>query len=261
MLESFADGATQLPPAWKRTAARPLVLGHRGARHAAPENTLAAFELARLEGAEGTELDVQLSRDGVVVVVHDLDLARVTRGAERGRVAELTAAELERVQLGEGSSVPRLSQVLDWAKRHGMLLNVELKSDHPRSDALVPQLAQLLTQYPDAAEWVLVSSFHPWLLGRFRLAAPRVPSAFIVGRHHPRLFAAAWLRLLGCQAVHPQAGAVLSNARLRELGQSYALNTWTVNDPNQALTLANLGVNALISDCPGQLLSALGKNR
>jgi glycerophosphoryl diester phosphodiesterase len=69
--------------AWQRPAgARPFVLGHRGARHAAPENTQRAFELALAEGADGIELDVRLDRDGRVIVLHDRTLARVSAGQE-----------------------------------------------------------------------------------------------------------------------------------------------------------------------------------
>ena len=71
---------------------RPWVLGHRGARHAAPENTLRAFDLALREGAEGVELDVRLDGSGRVVVLHDPDLSRVSSGSDQRLTHELSAA-------------------------------------------------------------------------------------------------------------------------------------------------------------------------
>src|SRR6478752_9574719 len=96
---------------WRRNAERPYVLGHRGARHAAPENTLRAFELALAEGADGVELDVRLDADERVIVLHDRTLERVTDGSERRDVETLGAHELDRVSL-RGERVPLLADVL-----------------------------------------------------------------------------------------------------------------------------------------------------
>jgi len=89
--------------AWQRPeGARPFVLGHRGARHAAPENTLAAFELARTEGADGIELDVRLDGSGRVIVLHDPTLVRVTRGADTRHAEDIPSRELSRLDVGKG---------------------------------------------------------------------------------------------------------------------------------------------------------------
>ena len=107
------------------------MLGHRGARHAAPENTLAAFELARREGADGIELDVRLDGSGKVIVLHDPTLTRVTGGADSRHAEDIPSAELARLDLGSGERVPLLADVLTWAKEHGQRVNVELKSEQP----------------------------------------------------------------------------------------------------------------------------------
>src|SRR3954463_11321786 len=99
----------------RKPGAAPLVLGHRGARHAAPENTHAAFELSRIEGAAGVELDVRLVKTGQVIVLHDPTLARVTHKIDRRVVEELRWAEATTADVGQGQRVPLLSDVLDWA--------------------------------------------------------------------------------------------------------------------------------------------------
>ena len=122
----------------RKPGALPLVLGHRGARHAAPENTHAAFELSRSEGAAGVELDVRLVKSGEVVVLHDPTLGRVTGNADRRAAEQLTWAETKSADIGRGEHVPLLSDVLDWAASHDQLVNVEVKSDvRRRRDLLV----------------------------------------------------------------------------------------------------------------------------
>ncbi|HEX2731644.1 MAG TPA: glycerophosphodiester phosphodiesterase [Polyangiaceae bacterium] len=249
-----------LPGRWRRGPSRPLVLGHRGARHAAPENTLAAFELARREGADGTELDVQLSSDGVAYVVHDLDLSRVTAGREPGEVRRMSSSALDRVRVEGGEPIPRLEQILHWAHANGQLLNIELKTASARADDVAEVVAKLLAEFRDAPEWALVSSFHPRLLGKFRVRDTRVPSALIFSARHAALFRLGWSEFLGYQALHPEASALLSSPIRKGLPGDACFNVWTVNDPDQARSLSALGVNALISDCPGRILSALGSD-
>ena len=143
------------------------MLGHRGARHAAPENTLAAFELARSEGADGVELDVRLDGDGRVIVLHDPTLTRVTSGAETRHAEDLSSAELGRLDLGKGERVPLLADVLGWAREHQQRVNVELKSDVRNRKLLLTQVARVIGSV--ALPEVLFSSFDPhfvWWLAR-----------------------------------------------------------------------------------------------
>ena len=97
----------------------PLVLGHRGARREAPENTLPAFELATAQGAAGVELDVRLDGSGRVIVLHDRTLLRVTAGRDDRDVESLSADQLDQVTLDGGARVPTLEQVLGWAREEG----------------------------------------------------------------------------------------------------------------------------------------------
>ncbi|MCL7453535.1 MAG: glycerophosphodiester phosphodiesterase, partial [Anaerolineae bacterium] len=112
---------------------RPLNFAHRGASHEAPANTLAAFELAAEMGADGIELDVHLSRDGELVVIHDFSLEGTTNG--HGRVGDRTLPELKALDAGSWfdprlavQRIPTLQEVID-AVAARLLLNIELKSD------------------------------------------------------------------------------------------------------------------------------------
>ena len=125
---------------------RPLILGHRGASAIAPENTLAAFSRAMLDGADGIEFDVRLSRDGVPVVIHDASLRRTA--SVDIQVCDLTSEQLQRIDVGSwfrlklsagrmssseppysDQRLPTLAQVLDLFNSNNGLLYLEMKSD------------------------------------------------------------------------------------------------------------------------------------
>jgi glycerophosphoryl diester phosphodiesterase len=242
--------------AWRRPEGhRPFVLGHRGARHGAPENTLAAFDLARQEGADGVELDVRLDATGNVIVLHDPLLTRVTGGSDTRHAEDIPGAEMSRLDVGAGEHVPLLSEVLAWARKHGQRVNVELKSDVRDPRLLLNRVAEVVRNEPGPA--VIFSSFHPrfvWWLSRH---VPEVPRAWLVHARQRVLKYAPGFQWLGSNAVHPEQ--VLATpacvARFKRAGM--LVNVWTVNDPARARELAKLGVDAIISDAPGAILGGL----
>ena len=237
---------------------RPLVLGHRGAPHSAPENTLRAFELARQEGADGVEFDVRLDGSGEVVVIHDRTLTRVTAGRARARVDELSTAELRRQDVGLGERVPLLAELLDWARTHDLCVNVELKSDRESRAPLVSAvLGQLKNSRQGIEGRVLLSSFDPLAVVALARGAPEHPVGWLI-HDEQRFFKWGFgRRALGAAAINAQH-TLITPARMRrwQRGGGF-VNTWTVNDPETAVRLADLGVDAIISDVPGKVLSAL----
>jgi glycerophosphoryl diester phosphodiesterase len=219
---------------------------------------MAAFELSRTEGADGVELDVRLDGSGRVIVLHDPTLERVTGGGEVRHAEDISAREMARLDVGKGERVPTLAEVLSWAREHGQRVNVELKSDVRNRVLLLHQVARVMRgqALPD----VIFSSFHPyfvWWLGR---RIPELPRAWLVHEKQHVLKFAPGLRQLGANALHPEH--VLASegrvARLKE--QGFLVNTWTVNDLLRAKELARIGVDAIISDRPGEVLGALGSD-
>ncbi len=250
-------GDTPGVSAWRRArGARPFVLGHRGARHAAPENTERAFELARTEGADGIELDVRLDRDERVVVLHDRTLGRVSNGSESRDVEALGASELDRVSLG-GERVPLLADVLAWARSHGQRVNVELKGDVSRPHVLLRNVCRVVRASGAGPELVLVSSFHPAFLAALALLLPGIPRAWLVDRGGSFVRRAPGFRLLG-DGVNPHHELVTVEAVARWQRAGAVLATWTVNDPAEACRVAELGIDSIISDEPGAILRAVG---
>lgn len=244
--------------AWRRVPGqRPFVLGHRGARHAAPENTLAAFELARTEGADGIELDVRLDGSGRVIVLHDPTLKRVSNGAEPGHAEDLSSGELARIDVGGGQRVPFLEDVLDWARERGQRVNVELKHDVRQRGLLLERVAHIATRM--ALPTLIFSSFYPYFVWWLARHLPKLPRAWLVHDKQYLLKYAPGSALLGASAIHPQHTLVTAARVARAHRDGILCNVWTVNDGARARALAELGVDVIISDVPGEILSALAK--
>ena len=233
---------------------RPLVFGHRGAREVAPENTLAAFQAALAMDADGIELDVMLSADGVPVVIHDFTLERTSNG--QGQVGERTLAQLQALDAGSyfaprfaEERLPTLAQVLD-ALGGSLRINIELKSRTWAETGLEKSVAELVAQRGLNSS-VIVSSFNPLSLWRMRRINPRIARGLLYERHMPLCLRRAWAApFLGLNAVHPQAGMVDAAYMRWARGKRYRVNVWTVNEPAEMERLLALGVDTLITDRP-----------
>ncbi len=239
---------------WVASRRRPLLLGHRGARHAAPENTFAAFNLALEEGADGVELDVRLNASGDVIVCHDLTLERITEGRDRRALHELTTRQCDAVRLASDERLPHLVDVLDWAERHGACVNVEIKADGQRRRKLVRAVARL-TEARAELENLLVSCFNPVVVQLHGLLAPSIPTAWLVDS--PLLCRVPLLPHAGSAAIHPREALITAENLALWKRRGFRVHTWTVNDVERAIELARLGVDCIISDNPGIIKRAL----
>ncbi len=228
--------------AWLR-ADRLLVIAHRGASAAAPENTLAAFRRAADDGADGVELDVRATADGHLVVLHDADVSRTTDGT--GPVSGLTLAEVRRLDAGHrfsplfaGERVPLLEEVLQWA-RGRLLVDVEVKAPG-LEDALTD-----LIRRTGMADQVLVSAFDPQVLARTRARAPELALGLLQLVPDP----AAAARL-GVPVLLPAVGALGAEAMSGCRGRGLRVVPWTARTEAELRRAAALGVDGVIVDDP-----------
>lgn len=229
---------------------RPFVYGHRGTRRGAPENTLGAMRRALEQGADGIELDVRLCKSGDVIVLHDVDLARVAKVALRAQDA--TLAELQARDLGAGERVPTLDAAMDLVLGAERLLNIELKADVPDSAALVSAVAaRVAARAPAERARVLFSSFSADICRMLASAAPSEPVAYLYEER-----SAADIPQ-GCRAVHPRFTLIDPAQLTRWHAQDLVVNTWTVNDANDAIALAAAGIDGIITDDVPLVLQAL----
>jgi glycerophosphoryl diester phosphodiesterase len=253
----MTEREVRLGPWLRKGGERPLVLGHRGARHAAPENSMKAFELALAEGADGVELDVRLDGDGRVIVLHDRTLERVSSGAEKRAAEELGAAELAGVDIGGGERTPLLADVLAWSRERRARVNVELKKDVGRPFTLIDGVARAVRDGGPAEELLVFSSFHPGFVSALGLALPTYARAWLVHEKQRVVKRAPAFRALGLDGVHPEHTLVTEASMARWKRRPAIVNTWTVNAPEAVRRVASLGVDAVISDDPGEALRAL----
>lgn len=231
------------------------IWGHRGSHDGVSllENTLPAFEQAVAEGADGVELDVRLSADGVAFVSHDASLGRLTGGRDPRRLSAVTAAELRALELPGGHRMPTLAEALDLLLGR-LPVNVELKE----VEAVAPTLADLRRARRGE---VLFSSFVPQALDLLQAGAPAVPRAVLMeaawaaGVTDELLFA----RLAALAAHRWNVDPPLAEARRVEAlrARGVEVHVWTVNDPGEARALAAAGVAGVFTDRPASMRAAL----
>lgn len=217
-----------------------LILAHRGASDARLENTLPAFQHALERGADGVELDVQLSRDGEVVVFHDADLARLA--GRQQRIEHMTWDEIAQVQLHHHQRIPRLGDLLSvWPTDRW--LNIELKAGGP---AVAQQVVRLLAGRP----MVILSSFDPRLLLAARAAGSAYEHALLLAAQSPPFLHAGGAQAFGCTAVHLDHRLCTAGTVERYHQQGLVVGVWTVNSLLRKQEVAAWGVERIITDCP-----------
>lgn len=246
---------------------RPLVFAHRGGSALAPENTLVAFDRGLACGADGLELDVQLSRDGVVVVHHDLTLDRTTN--LRGAVRERTAAELARADAGwhfqregefpfrgRGHGVPTLRDVLERYPAARVI--IELKAGGPALAAAVVEVVRAV----GAVGRVCIGSFDLDPLRVVRRLEPNLATS-ASRPETARALLRVWCRCplgavpyVGFQV--PECSGRLRVVSPRFLAAAHraglGVQVWTVDEPDQATRLLRAGVDGLITDRPDRIV-------
>ncbi len=234
---------------------QPLIIAHRGSSTHAPENTLAAFVLAADQGADAIELDVTLSRDGQIVVIHDDTLDRTTNG--HGRVDKLPYAEIVQWDAGSkfnpkfaGERVPLLSQVFETVGQR-LLINVELKSTTIKTTGLEAKVIDLIRQH-GLIERVIISSFNPLALITVKRAEPRLACGLLYSPDEPIYLSRAWLAPLipNLDARHPQANTVTPDVVKQVHARGQQINVWTVLEAAEVQTLTAIGVDGLIGNDP-----------
>jgi glycerophosphoryl diester phosphodiesterase len=236
-----------------------LLFGHRGARGEAPENTLAGFAHAFRAGVAAFELDVRLTADEQLAVIHDATVDRTTNAS--GVVSDFTAAQLAALDARaahpdwpERVGVPLLGDLLDaYAGR--VRLAIEIKTDAPeRLERVCAAVVSHVVRYGIAAG-VTVTSFDPVALEIMRRIAPALPRAFI-GAYDTPAFLETALRLECRQAdIQPSRGS----ADVVRQAQAHGLRVvgWQGNTPEDLAALIDWGVDGITSDYPTRAIAFL----
>jgi len=257
---------------------RPLAIGHRGCAGEVPENTLASFERALADGAVVIETDVHLTRDGVPVLIHDDDVARVSDRAGAVRDFDwpalraldagfrFTAPDGSTPYRGRGLRIPSLAEALDALP--GARLNLELKEDLPGFSERV--LAVI--REAGREETTLVTSGADRLMQKLRAAVAQTRSGVALGASGVEVarFALAARNgeppppgAMALQIPTHFAGQPLVTPELLEAANAHGVqvHVWTINEPDEIAALLALGVDGIVSDYPARVVAAASRRR
>ncbi len=231
-----------------------MVFAHRGACAYAPENTLASFQLACEQGAEGIELDVKCSADGEVIVLHDQTVDRTTDGS--GDLRNFTLQQLRKLDAGKhfdekfsGEKIPTLREVLDHFGTK-IKINIELTNYATSGDELVTLVVSLVRQF-QLEEQVMFSSFNPWNLRKARSLCQVIPNGLLALDGKGGWWARTGLSFfVPHEALHPYSSDTTELMVQHEHDAGRRVHVWTVNDEEEMRRLYGWGVDAVFTDDP-----------
>ncbi|WP_040953004.1 glycerophosphodiester phosphodiesterase [Gorillibacterium massiliense] len=237
---------------------RTFIFAHRGASGDAPENTMAAFRLAMEQGADGIELDIQMTRDRELVVIHDETLDRTTNG--HGLVAHHTSAEIIRLDAShsfttyKGEPVPLLTEVLELLAPTNLQLNIELKNGIILYEGMEEKAIALVKKY-GMEDRVIFSSFNHYSLVKLAGLAPEIERAILYheGLYEPWNYAAT----VQANGLHPIYLSVYPEIVEGTHHAGMKIRPYTVNAEKDLRRMIALGVDAVITNYPALMKSIL----
>jgi glycerophosphoryl diester phosphodiesterase len=245
-----------------------LVVGHRGSAAHAPENTMASFELGVAQGADAIELDLHVSSDGALVVIHDDTLDRTTD--RRGAIVERTLAEIREADAGaefagpddsrpfrgSGLRVPTFDEVLAWLPETvGLVVEIKARA------AVAPAVAALRDHPVRASGRASLISFDEAAIEEAHVLDPGLPTGYLLVPGQPFEPALAWAVEHGHTAVHPYEGDLgLDPAPMLMQAKAYGrdVGCYVVNDAGRMQHLAAYGLWGFVTDVPDVARAALG---
>ncbi|WP_411842569.1 glycerophosphodiester phosphodiesterase [Salinicoccus sp. HZC-1] len=239
------------------------IFAHRGAMGTYPENTMLAFEKAIEMGADGLEVDVHMTSDGELVVIHDESVECTTNG--EGRVRDMTFEQVRNLSAGvrfkdfagyqpawDEEKVPSLKEVLELAEHHDIELNIEFKTNKFLYDGIEEKVDAMVSGY-SIEHKVIYSSFHLPTIIRMKTINPNSRIAWLTKKMPSILY--DYINTLKLDALHLSGKAILKNAKRIKTSED-KVRVWTVNDENDAEKFFELGVEAVMTDYPEEIIEA-----
>lgn len=225
---------------------------HRGFCSRYPENTLLAFEKALAEGVDGIENDVQLTKDGQIIIMHDESIDRTTNG--KGWVKDYTLAELKELDASErfGSQfgvqrVPTLREYLELVKDEPIITNIEMKTGVFEYREMEQLLVDMIREY-QMEEKVLITTFNHFTIMRMKKLAPELKYGFLA--YDWRLDAGEYTQKNGIPCYHPDYHNLTWEVVEDLHSHGIEVNPYTVDEPEDIRDMIAKGVNSVITNCP-----------
>lgn len=234
---------------------KPQVWAHRGAsgwdKQYAPENTLEAFQKAIEMGADGVETDVQLTRDGEIVICHDERIDRTSDGT--GWIKDFTLKELRQYSFSKTHpeygdvKLPTLAEFLELLRPTSLAVNIELKTGVIYYEGLEERTAAMVADM-GMQEQVIYSSFNHYSLKKLKAAVPTAKIGLLMGADFVDV--PGYTHQLAAEAVHPPFQFVDKDYIVKCHSNNVRVHTWTVDVKTEMKRLCEAGVDAIITNCP-----------
>jgi glycerophosphoryl diester phosphodiesterase len=235
-----------------------LVVSHRGAMGHAPENTMASFRKGYELKADMIELDIQMSKDRELVVIHDGDVSRTTGG--KGHIRDMTMEDIRSLEAGshfssafKGEKIPILREVLSWAKDK-IPLAIEIKGDPQPAEGIEERLVTLLQEY-NMINRVMVISFHHASLKRLKEMEPSVATGIIY--YAALVDTVAVARAAKADSIHPGWKFCTASMIEKVHRAGLAVYAWAANDEEEMKHLIKMGIDAIGTNYPDRLHAVL----
>lgn len=229
-----------------------LIFAHRGAAGTYPENTMISFEAAESFRADGIELDVQFTKDGKVVVIHDETVDRTTNG--KGAVRKYVYEDLRKLDASYKFSekvgfcrIPLLEEVLEWLQSNQMLLNIEFKNNKIAYRGLEEEVITLVRKFC-LENRVIFSSFNHYSMKRCHMMAPDIQTAILYreGLHSPWAYA----QKMGAPAIHPNYRYLPDTIAELTMESGVEVRPYTINEETIMRKYFDMDISAIITDYP-----------
>ncbi|MEH7354108.1 glycerophosphodiester phosphodiesterase [Neobacillus drentensis] len=229
------------------------IFAHRGYSTSFAENTMGAFIEAEKAGADGLELDVQLTKDGEIVVIHDEKVDRTTSGT--GFVKDFLYKEIRKLNANKKGVkkevIPSLAEVFEWMKTNKLICNIELKNGLIPYEGMEEKVLQLVRKY-GLMDRIIISSFNHYSIVHCYRIAPEIETAplFIEGIYMPWIYAQS----IRAKGIHPKHSAISDNIFINTMENGIAVRPYTVNKDFDMHRLFNINCTAIITDDPVKAL-------
>lgn len=233
-----------------------LIFAHRGYSAQYPENTMKAFKEAEKAGADGIELDVQLTKDGEIVVIHDEKVDRTTNGT--GNVKDFTFEELRKLDasyknksLLKKEPIPSLREVFEWMKTNRLQCNVEIKSNLDNFMKIEEPVIAMISEY-GLSDRIVISSFNHYSIVYCYRIAPEIEIAplYAEALYMPWIYAES----IKAKSMHPNYKVVPNEIIKASLEHGIEVRPYTVNKEKDMRRLFEVGCTAFITDDPVKAL-------
>jgi glycerophosphoryl diester phosphodiesterase len=230
------------------------IFAHRGYTASLSENTMSAFIAAEEVGVDGLELDVQLTKDGEIVVIHDEKVNRTTDGS--GYVKDFLFKDIRKLnagkQCGKRDPIPVLNEVLDWMQSNQLICNIELKNDRFPYKGMEERVIQLIQNY-GLTDRIIISSFNHYSVVYSYQLAPDIETAPLFNE---RIFMPwVYAQSIKAKGIHPKYSRITDKIIKTTMENGIAVRPYTVNKDVDLHRLLNINCSAIITDEPVKALS------